>query len=183
MEYVMLKIVSVCAALVLAAATFSTSAVARQGHGGKSFGGGHGGKSFGGGPGKMNFGGGPGKMSFGGGPGKMGYGGPGKMGYAGPGKMGYAGPGKMGYGPKYGQWQGKGNWSGGKQYGNQHAYWYGGRRHYGYWPWAVGAGLAVAATGAYYGGYDYGYDDCVQWRPDWGWVNVCEYPYGGYYPY
>ena len=64
------------------------------------------------------------------------------------------------------------------RYGRTH------RRHYGsYWPWAVGAGRALAATGPYYGGYDYGYDDCVQWRPDWGWVNVCEYPYGGYYPY
>jgi hypothetical protein len=52
----------------------------------------------------------------------------------------------------------------------------------GYWPWGLGAGLAVAAaTWPYYGGY--GYDDCVQWRPDWGWVNVCESPYGGYYPY
>ena len=83
----------------------------------------------------------------------------------------------------YGQWQGKGNWSGGKWHGNRNAYWYGGRRHYGgYWPWlGVGAGLALAATWPYYGGY--GYDDCVQWRPDWGWVNVCEYPYGGYYPY
>jgi hypothetical protein len=154
----MLKIVSVCAALVLAAATFSTSAVARQG--GHHF---SGGKSFGGGPGKMSFGGGPGKMSYGG-----------------PGKMSYAGPGKMGYSPKYGQWQ---SGKGGKQYG----YWQDGRhrRHYGgYWPWGVGAGLALAATWPYYGGYgyaDYGYDDCIQWRPDWGWVNVCES--GGYYPY
>jgi hypothetical protein len=137
----MLKIVSVCAALVLAAATFSTSAVARQG--GHHF---SGGKSFGGGPGKMSYG----------------------------------GPGKMGYGPKYGQWQ---SGKGGKQYG----YWQDGRhrRHYGgYWPWGVGAGLALAATWPYYGGYgyaDYGYDDCIQWRPDWGWVNVCES--GGYYPY
>ena len=43
----------------------------------------------------------------------------------------------------------------------------------------AGAGLALAATWPYYGGYgyaDYGYDDCVQWRPDWGWVNVCGYP-------
>ncbi len=84
----------------------------------------------------------------------------------------------------YGQWQGKGNWSGNRWQGNRHAYWYGGRRHYGgYWPWwGAGAGLALAATWPYYGG-GYGYDDCVQWRPDWGWVNVCDSPYGGYYPY
>jgi hypothetical protein len=81
----------------------------------------------------------------------------------------------------YGQWQGKGNWSG----GNRYAYRYGGRRHYGgYWPWwGVGAGLALAATWPYYGGYGYGYDDCIQWTPDWGWVDVCGYPDGGYYPY
>ena len=41
-----------------------------------------------------------------------------------------------------------------------------------------GSGLAAWP---YYGGY--GYDDCIQWGPDWGWVNVCQYPYGGYYPY
>ena len=59
---------------------------------------------------------------------------------------------------------------------------YGHRRYGGYWPWlGVGAGLALAATWPFYGGY--GYDDCVQWRPDWGWVNVCGYQYGGYYPY
>jgi hypothetical protein len=82
----------------------------------------------------------------------------------------------------YGQWQGKGNWSG----GGKHAYWHGGRHHHGgYWPWwGAGAGFALAAGWPYYGGYyDYGYDDCIQWRPDWGWVNVCSYPYGGYYPY
>jgi hypothetical protein len=45
----------------------------------------------------------------------------------------------------------------------------------------VGAGLAVAAAWPYYGGYGYGYDSCVQWVPDYGWVNVCNYPYGGYY--
>ena len=33
----------------------------------------------------------------------------------------------------------------------------------------------------YYGGYGYGYDSCVQWVPDWGWVNVCNARYGGYY--
>jgi hypothetical protein len=34
--------------------------------------------------------------------------------------------------------------------------------------------------GGYGYGYGYGYDDCVQWRPDYGWVNVCNYQYGGY---
>ena len=54
---------------------------------------------------------------------------------------------------------------------------YGYRRYGGYWPWlGVGvAGLAVAAASPYYGGYGYS-DDCVQWRPDYGWVNVCNYP-------
>ena len=166
----MLKIVSVCAALILAAATFSTSAVAQKG--------------------------GLRKMSFARWPRqdelrrwsrqadarwsrqdelrrwsrqdglrwsrqdglrwsrqRCGYGGPGKMGYGGPGIYG---------GGKYASGYGRG-------YGYRYPY----RRHGGYWPWwGVGAGLAVAATGAYYGGYGYGYDDCVQWRPDWGWVNV-----------
>jgi hypothetical protein len=59
-------------------------------------------------------------------------------------------------------------------------HWRGGR----FWPWGVGAGVALAAAWPYYGGYGYGYgygyDDCVQWRPDYGWVNVCNYQYGGY---
>ncbi|MGB7937623.1 MAG: hypothetical protein WCF72_03220 [Pseudolabrys sp.] len=45
----------------------------------------------------------------------------------------------------------------------------------------VGAGVALAAALPYYGGYGYGYESCVQWVPDYGWVNVCNYPsYGGY---
>ena len=45
----------------------------------------------------------------------------------------------------------------------------------------VGAGVALAAaTWPYYGGYGYS-NSCVQWVPDYGWVNVCNYPaYGGY---
>jgi hypothetical protein len=47
-----------------------------------------------------------------------------------------------------------------------------------------GAGVALAAaTWPYYGGYGYGYDSCVQWVPDYGWVNVCSYPYYGGYGY
>jgi hypothetical protein len=59
--------------------------------------------------------------------------------------------------------------------------WRGGR----WWPWwGAGAGVALAAaTWPYYGGYGYGYDSCVQWIPDYGWVNVCSYPYSGYYYY
>jgi hypothetical protein len=171
----MLKIVSVCAALILAAATFSTSAVAQKGG------------YFGGG-----------KMSFGG------FKGASVGGYRGPSVSGFRGPTMSGAryaaapyrGGMYRSGVGSGRYVyGGSNYGGRYASGYGYRypyrRHgYGYWPWAVGAGLAVAATGAYYGGdgygYDdyggYGYNDCVQWRPDWGWVNVCE-SYDGYYPY
>jgi hypothetical protein len=60
------------------------------------------------------------------------------------------------------------------------ANWRGGR----FWPlWGVGAGLALAAAWPYYGGYGYGYDSCIQWLPDYGWVNVCSYPYYGGYGY
>jgi hypothetical protein len=60
-------------------------------------------------------------------------------------------------------------------------HWRGGR----FWPWwDVGAGVALAAaTWPYYGGYGYGYDSCIQWLPDYGWVNVCNYPYYGGYGY
>ena len=190
----MLKILSMCAALVLAAAAFSDSAEARKG----GFGGGGGGHVRMGGGGNFgaarvgSFGGvrsigAPGRMSSAPGRyGTLGNRGIYRAGIA-PGTIGNRGVYRTGVASGYGQWQGKGNWSGGKWHGNRHAYWYGGRRHYGgYWPWGVGAGLALAATWPYYGGYgyaDYGYDDCIQWRPDWGWVNVCEYPYGGYYPY
>ena len=156
----MFKIVSVCAALILAAITFSTSADARNGHGG-----GRGG-------------------SFGGGVSVGGHRGPGVSGFRGPAVSGARYQGGM-----YRSGAGSGRYVyGGSRYGGRYAsgygYRYGYRRHgygYGYWPWAVGAGLAVAATWPYYA--DYGYDDCVQWRPGWGWVNVCGYPYGGYYPY
>ena len=180
----MLKILTLCAALVLAAAAFSDSAEARKG--GISGGGGGG---VGMGAARVGSMGGvrsmatPGRMSVAPGSyGTLGNRGIYRAGIA-PGNIGNRGIYRTGVASGYGQWQGKGNWSGGKWHGNRQAYWYGGRRHYGgYWPWlGVGAGLALAATGPYYGGY--GYDDCVQWRPDWGWVNVCEYPYGGYYPY
>ena len=100
------------------------------------------------------------------------------MAVAGHGRMGFAGPGRfagpMHMGPGRVAWAGRGNWSGNRWAGN----WRGGR----FWPWGVGAGVALAAAWPYYGGYGYGYgyDDCVQWRPDYGWVNVCNYQYGGY---
>src|SRR5512139_3482974 len=158
MEYVMLKIVSMCAALVLAAATYSTSAEAQHRGPGARMGGAH--------------------ISGA------------RVGSVGGARMGsMAGPSRIGaYGGR-GIYGGRAIYSGGRYasgYGRGYGYRYPYRRHgygYGYWPWAVGAGLAVAATWPYYGGYDYGYDDCVQWRPDWGWVNVCDYSYGGYYPY
>jgi hypothetical protein len=186
----MFKILSICAALVLAAAAFSDSAEARKGgYGG--VGGGHvrtGGGNFGaarvGSIGGVRSMGAPGRMSYA--PGRYGTLSNRGIYRAGVGTVGGRGIYRTGVASGYGQWQGKGNWSGG---GYKHAYWYGGRRHYGggYWPWwGAGAGLALAATWPYYGGYgyaDYGYDDCVQWRPDWGWVNVCGDQYGGYYPY
>jgi hypothetical protein len=162
----MLKIVSVCAAVILAAATFSSSADARNGHGGNR------GASIGGFKG-ASAGGYRGNVS----------------GFRGPTMSGARYATAPYSGGMYRSGVGSGRYAyGGSRYGARYASGYGYRypyrRHgYGYWPWAVGAGLAVAATGAYYGGYDYGYDDCVQWRPDWGWVNVCDYTYGGYYPY
>ena len=85
----------------------------------------------------------------------------------------------MRVGPGRVAWAGRGNWSGNRWAGNwRGGHWRGGR----FWPWGVGAGVALAAAWPYYGGYGYGYgyDDCVQWRPDYGWVNVCNYQYGGY---
>ena len=101
--------------------------------------------------------------------------GPGRMGIAGPGR--FAGPARMG--PGRVAWAGRGNWSGGRWAGNRRGgNWRGGR----FWPWGVGAGVALAAAWPYYGGYGYN-NDCVQWRPDWGWVNVCDNPYYGGYSY
>ena len=159
----MLKIVSICAAVILAAATYSSSADARNGHGGR-------GASVGG------------------------FRGASVGGYRGANISGFRTP-VMSAAPyrggMYRSAAGSGRYVyGGSRYGGRYASGYGYRYPYrryggwygGYWPWGLGAGLALAATTwPYYGGY--GYDDCVQWRPDWGWVNVCGYPYGGYYPY
>ena len=171
----MLKRVGVvCAALVVAAAAFSTSVEARSGaHSGARMGG-------------ANFGGARiGAGNFGGA----------RMGgaYVGGARIGSARVAGATVGGRYGINRAAGIYGGaglarnagiyhGGRWAGRYGGYYGHRRYGGYWPWlGVGAGLALAATGPYYGGY--GYDDCVQWRPDWGWVNVCEYPYGGYYPY
>jgi hypothetical protein len=154
---VMLKRVGViCAALVVAAAAFSTSVEARSGgHGGVRTG------SFGGGGARL------GGANFGGARiGASNFSGARMSGvYRGGARIGSArvtGPTVGGRAARYGAY-------------------YGHRRYGRYWPWlGVGAGLAVAGTWPYY--YGYSYDDCVQWRPDWGWVNVCDYPYGDYYP-
>jgi hypothetical protein len=161
----MLKSVTICAALLLAAAVFADSAEARQGFGrGMS--------------GVM----GP-RMSGGMGPRMSGVMGPRMSGVMGP-RMSaramsvapgrFAGP--VGMGPGRVALAGRGNWSGSRWAGN----WRGGHfRRGGFWPWwGVGAGVALAATAWPY--YGYGYDSCVQWVPDYGWVNVCGYPYGGY---
>jgi hypothetical protein len=130
-----LKSFSICAALILAAAAFSTSAEAQH----RGFGGGArmGGAHFSGA----------------------------RVGSFGGARIGnIAGPGRM---SAYG---GRAIYSGGRYaygYGRGHGY----RGYGGYWPWwGVDAGLAVAAAWPYYGGYGYS-DDCVQWRPDYGWVN------------
>ena len=166
----MLKSFSICAALILAAAAFSTSAEAQH----RGFGGGArmgGGAHFSG----ARMGGFSGARMGGFHGARMGgwsgarFAGPARMGIAGPGR--FAGPGRV-------AWAGGGNWAGRRWTGNwNRGYWRGGR----WWPWGVGAGVALAAaTWPYYGGYGYS-DSCVQWVPDYGWVNVCNYPaYGGY---
>jgi hypothetical protein len=147
----MLKTVSMCAALILAAVVYADSAEAFKGGGG--------------GPGRMGMGAG---RPMGMGPGRP-------MGMVRP--MGMS-PGRVAWANR-GNWSGNrwaGNWSGNRWAGN----WRGGHfRRGGFWPWwGVGAGVALAATAWPY--YGYGYDSCVQWVPDYGWVNVCGYPYGGY---
>ena len=166
----MLKSVSMCAALILAAAVCADSAEARQGFGG-------GGRSMGG------FGGARmGGMSGFSGARMSGFSGPRMSGFRSARAMTVAGPGRFA-GPGRVAWSGRGNWSGGRWAGNWSGNrwagnWRGGHfRRGGFWPWwGVGAGVALAATWPYYG---YG-DSCVQWVPDYGWVNVCGYPYGGY---
>ncbi|MGB9258873.1 MAG: hypothetical protein WCB55_01730 [Pseudolabrys sp.] len=159
----MLKSVSICAALILAAAVFADSAEARPG-------------GFGGGRSMGGFGG--ARMGGFSGARMSGFSGARAMAVAGHGRMGFAGPGRFAcpvrMGPGRVAWAARGNWSGNRCAGN----WRGGR----FWPWwGVGAGVALAAALPYYGGYGYGYESCVQWVPDYGWVNACNYPsYGGY---
>lgn len=176
----MLKFAATFCAVLIVASALSTSAEARSGGfgGGGARMGGFSGARMGGFSGaRMGGFAGPrfGAANFAGA--RMGIAGPGRMGIAGPGRVGIAGPGRAWAGR--GAWAGSGAWAGRRWVGGRWAGWRGG----GWWPWwGVGAGVALAATTwPYYGGY--GYDDCVQWRPDWGWVNVCQYPYGGYYPY
>ena len=90
-----------------------------------------------------------------------------------------------GWGGWHGGWGGWG-WRGG--------YWNGcrwGGCGWGWWPFAAGAGLALAATYPYYGGYGYPYyggygypygNGCIQLQPVYSrhgrylgrrWVNVC----------
>jgi len=166
----MLKIAITLCAVLIAASALSTSAEARFG-------------GFGGGGVRMGgFGG--ARMGGFAGPrfGVARFAGPGRIGFAGRG-MAFAGPGRVWAGR--GAWVGRGAWAGrgvwaGRWGGARWAGWRGGR----WWPWwGVGAGVALAATLPYYGGYGYGYDSCVQWVPDWGWVNVCNSQYGGYYSY
>ena len=156
----MLKSFSICAALILAVAAFSTSAEAQHrgvGGGARMGGGAH----FSG----ARVG------SFGGA--RMGN-------IAGPGRMGAYGGRAIYSGGRYAG--GRAIYNGGRYaYGYGRGYGY--RRYGGYWPWwGVGAGLALASAWPYYGGYAYN-NDCVQWRPDWGWVNVCDNPYYGGYGY
>ena len=168
----MLKSFSICAALILAVAAFSTSAEAQHrgvGGGARMGGGAH----FSG----ARVG------SFGGA--RMGN-------IAGPGRMGAYGGRAIYSGGRYAG--GRAIYSGGRYAGGRAIYnggryaygygrGYGYRRYGGYWPWwGVGAGLALASAWPYYGGYAYN-NDCVQWRPDWGWVNVCDNPYYGGYSY
>ncbi len=166
----MLKSFSICAALILAAAAFSTSAEAQ--HRGVGGGARMGGAHFSGGARVGSFGG--ARMGNIAGPGRMGaYGG--RAIYSG-GR--YAGGRAIYSGGRYAG--GRAIYNGGRYaYGYGRGYGY--RRYGGYWPWwGVGAGLALASAWPYYGGYAYN-NDCVQWRPDWGWVNVCDNPYyGGY---
>lgn len=159
----MLKIAATfCAAFIIAASALATSADAR-GFGGGARMGGFGGARMGGFAGPRF-----GAARFG--AARMGFAGPGRIGFAGPGRMAFAGPGR-------GAWIGRGAWVGrGAWAGRWAGGWRGGR----WWPWwAAGTGVALAAGWPYYGGY--GYDSCVQWIPDYGWVNTCGYQYSGYY--
>jgi hypothetical protein len=78
------------------------------------------------------------------------------MAVAGHGRMGFAGPGRFAcpvrMGPGRVAWAARGNWSGNRCADNwRGGHWRGGR----FWPWGVGAGVALAAALPYYGGYGY----------------------------
>lgn len=190
----LVRIGALCAALVLTAATFSTSAEAQFRGGGMRGGG------FGGGGARMGgFGGGMRMGGFGGAGMRMGGFGGARIGNFGGARMGgaFVGGPRMGgarfVGGRYGirtaalgsgiarngiyggRWAGRG--------GYYRHRWYGYRP---YWGLGVGA-LALAASYPYYGGY--GYDSCYVTRRVWtsyGWtlqqVYVCDYGEGyGYW--
>jgi hypothetical protein len=171
----MLKIASVCAALILSGAAFSTSAEARfGGHGGSVGGfGGHVGGFSGARMGSFSgarFSGARVGTFSGARVGAVRYGGARIATYGGRGlyRGGYVGAGRYAYG-----YRGYGSGRYGYRYGR-------------YWPWGVGVGaLALTSAWPYYSDYgyaDYGYDSCYQLRRMWtpyGWrwaqVNVCGY--------
>src|SRR5262249_4591099 len=171
----MWKSVSICTALILAAVTFADSAEARFGGGGGGVRMGGGGARIGGFSGARMGGWSGARMGGWSGARMGGWSGARAMAVAGPGRVGIAGPGRFA-GRGRVAWAGRGAWAGRSAWaGNRWAGW---RRGGGGWPWwGVGAGVALAAaTWPYYGGYD----SCVQWVPDYGWVNVCNSQYGGY---
>ena len=119
----MLKSASICAALILAAAVFADSAEARPG-------------GFGGGRSMGGFGG--ARMG--------GFSGARAMAVPVMGEWDSPVPGRFApvrMGPGRVAWAGRGNWSGNRWAGNwRGGHWRGGR----FWPWGVGAGVALAAA-------------------------------------
>ena len=111
----MLKSVSICAALFLAAAVFSDSAEARQGFGGGRSMGGSSGARMGGFSGARMGGFSGARMGGFSGARMGGFSGARAMTVAGPGRMGIAGParfaGPVRMGPGRVAWAGRGNWS------------------------------------------------------------------------
>ncbi len=198
----MLKIASVCAALILAGAAFSTSAEARFGGGGGHVGGfgghvgGFGGHvgSFGGHVGgfsgaRMGSFSGARIGSFSGA--RIGSFSGARFSGARVGTFSGARVGAVHYGgARIATYGGRGFYRGGYVGPGRYAYGYRygryGYRYGRYWPWGLGVGaLAVASAWPYYSNYgyaDYGYDSCYQLRRMWtpyGWrwaqVNVCGY--------